>query len=121
MTSAWIIVLLIVAWMASRLMRSTKLWWLFVIAILSGLLVGMLGKEVSKSSNSELTSATQLISTPISMDIDCTQFVATVTEGPTVGHSEIVSNNHVPVLLKGVIVSSHTTNGRDSPEIEDDS
>ena len=116
-----IIGLLTVAFILARLFRSTGMWWKLVFAIMAGLLVGMLSKEVTKSSNSELTSYTQLISTFNEGSMDCTQFVATVTEGPTVGHPEVVSyNSHYP-LFKGVLVNSHTTKGRDSPGIEDDS
>ena len=85
-----------------RIFRSTRMWWIYVSFILAGLLVGMLSKEVTKSSNSELTSYTQLISVFNEGSMDCTQFVATVTEGPTVGHPEVVSyNSHYP-LFKGV-------------------
>ena len=101
--------------------RRTIMWWIYIAFILAGLLVGMLSKEVTKSSDSELTSFTQLISTFNEGSMDCTQFVATVTEGPTVGHPEIVSYNPIYPSFDEVLVNSHTTKGRDSPDIEDDS
>ena len=78
MTAAWILVILLGSFICTRIFRSTRMWWIYVSFILAGLLVGMLSKEVTKSSNSELTSYTQLISTFNEGSMDCTQFVATV-------------------------------------------
>lgn len=121
MTAAWIIVLLIGAFICTRLFRSTTMWWVFVSAILAGLLVGMLSKEVSKSYKKELTSYTQLINTVDNGSDACTQCVVTVTEGPigrpgTVGYIAPLQKT-----LSDALVSNHAAKGRDSPDIEDDS
>ena len=46
-----IIGLLTVAFILARLFRSTGMWWKLVFAIMAGLLVGILSKEVVKSDN----------------------------------------------------------------------
>lgn len=123
MTAAWIIVLLLVAFVSARLFRSTKMWWALMSAIMAGLLVGMLSKEVSKSSkdDSNLTSYTQLISTVANEAIvfPCTQ-LACVTEA--VGRSAIVGyKEDYKAELTDALVSTYIYNRRDSPLIEDDS
>lgn len=122
MTAAWILVILLGSFICTRIFRSTRMWWIYISFILAGLLVGMLSKEVSKSNKKDLTSYTQLISNSIrDNSMDCTQFVATVTEGPTIGHPEIVSYNSHYSLFNRELTNKHTTRGRDSPNIEDSS
>lgn len=122
MTAAWILVILLGSFICTRIFRSTRMWWIYISFILAGLLVGMLSKEVSKSNKEDLTSYTQLISNSIDYSsMDCTQFVATVTEGPIVGHPEIVSYNSHYSLSDRKLTNMHTTRGRDSPNIEDSS
>ena len=80
-----IIGLLTVAFILARLFRSTGMWWKLVFAIMAGLLVGILSKEVVKSDNDKTTSLTSLVSTMSNDDaLTCMQsLVATVTEGTT--------------------------------------
>ena len=122
MTAAWIIVLLIVAFVCTRIFRSTKMWWIFMSAILAGLLVGMLSKEAVKHlvKNETTASITQLINTVDNTDLNCTLPVVLVTE--TTSQSGVVSYISSPsVVLSDALVSNHTTKGRDSPAYEDDS
>ena len=124
MTAAWIIVLLIVAFVCTRIFRSTKMWWIFMSAIMAGLLVGILSKEVVKSDNDKTTSITSLVSTMSNDDaLTCMQsLVATVTEGTTVRLTGVAGYIVKDEELFDALTKSNTfTNGRDSPEIEDDS
>ena len=124
MTAAWIIVLLIVAFVCTRIFRSTKMWWIFMSAIMAGLLVGILSKEVVKSDNDKTTSLTSLVSTMSNDDaLTCMQsLVATVTEGTTIRLTGVAGYIVKDEELFDALAKSNTfTNGRDSPEIEDDS
>ena len=119
-----IIGLLTVAFILARLFRSTGMWWKLVFAIMAGLLVGILSKEVVKSDNDKTTSITSLVSTMSNDDaLTCMQsLVATVTEGTTNCLSGVVSNmSELKVKLSDALISNIYTNGRDSPAIEDDS
>lgn len=53
--TALIVLLVIVAFIAARMMRSTKIWWACIIAIMAGLLVGITSKSIISDSNDELT------------------------------------------------------------------
>lgn len=124
MTPAIIIVLLTVAFILARLFRSTGMWWKLVFAITAGLLVGILSKEVVKSDNDKTTSLTSLVSTMSNDDaLTCMQsLVATVTEGTTVRLTGVAGYIIKDEELFDALTKSNTfTNGRDSPEIEDDS
>lgn len=124
MTAAWIIVLLIVAFVCTRIFRSTKMWWIFMSAIMAGLLVGMLSKEAVKQSKKTgiTASITQLIDIVDNGNDACTQCVVTVTEGSTSrpGAVSYIALFTEP-FMSDVLVSNHITKGRDSPDIEDDS
>lgn len=124
MTAAWILVLLLVAFVSARLFRSTNMWWTLFTAIVAGLLVGMLSKEVAARSekNKQTTSITQLVDTNDNQNLICMQsLVETVTEGSTVCQTGVASNEEDSKVLSGVFTSNTMINGRDSPEIEDDS
>lgn len=124
MTAAWILVLLLVAFVSARLFRSTTMWWTLFTAIVAGLLVGMLSKEVAVRSekNKEATSITQLVNTIDNQNLICMQsLVETVTEGSTVCQTGVASNDEDSRVLSKVFTSGTAINGRDSPEIEDDS
>lgn len=123
MTPAIIIVLLTVAFILARLFRSTGMWWKLVFAIMAGLLVGILSKEVVKSDNDKTTSLTSLVSTMSNDALTCMQsLVATVTEGTTIRLTGVAGYIVKDEELFDALTKSNTfTNGRDSPEIEDDS
>ena len=53
--TALIVLLVIVAFIAARIMRSTRLWWACVIAIMAGLLTGITSKFVISDSDDENT------------------------------------------------------------------
>lgn len=121
MTATWLIVLLFVAFICARLLRSTKMWWVFISAIMAGLLVGMLSKEAkSYLSKNDTASITQLIDTENIGDATCIQCVEAVTEGST-SRPGTVGYIVVSKPKFGALISLNTTNGRDSPYIEDDS
>lgn len=114
-----IIGLLTVAFILARLFRSTGMWWKLVFAIMAGLLVGILSKE-----NDKTTSLTSLVSTMSNDDaLTCMQsLVATVTEGTTVRLTGVAGYIVKDEELFDALTKNNTfTNGRDSPEIEDDS
>lgn len=125
MPAASILLLLLIAFVASRLFRSTKIWWVFMSTIMAGLLVGMLSREVIGHANDNKTSQTQLIKTTgNSIDLPCMQsLVALLPKSTTISLSEVASNivNQKENLRDIVLISNTITNGRDSPQIEDDS
>lgn len=121
MTAAWIIVLLIVAFISARIYRSTKMWWLFLSTIMAGLLVGMLSKEVSISKKDNTTSYTQLIDLNNSLDVnlDCMQ-PTFVTE--VLSYSAVVGYNiDFTEKVFNKPISIYHTKTRDSPSYEDSS
>lgn len=122
MPAASILLLLLIAFVTSRLFRSTKMWWTFMSTIMAGLLVGMLSREVIGHENDNKTSQTQLVETTETVDLECMQSLATCV-GIVV----------LPLCLTGVagniiksteklsdIVSTNNTeaNGRDSPKFK---
>lgn len=122
MTAAWIIVLLVVAFISARILRSTKIWWVFLSTIMAGLIVGMLSKEVSNSSKKDnLTSYTQLINSEdlSSIDLNCIQS-AYVTEA--LSYSAVVgySKDLIEKESKGLI-NTYLSKTRDSPDYKDSS
>lgn len=124
MTPAIIIVLLTVAFILARLFRSTGMWWKLVFAIMAGLLVGILSKGITTSDNDKHNTLTELVSTMSNNEsLLCMQsLVATVTEGTTdclTGVAGYVVKDEE--LFDALTNNSTFTNGRDSPEIEDDS
>ena len=123
MPAASIILLLMIAFIASRLLRSTKLWWTLLSTIMAGL-VGMLGREVIGQNNDNKTSQTQLIKTTSYVDSGCMQSLVTSVESDaTICHSGVAG--YIPEcterLRDMVLIGNTGTNGRDSPLIEDDS
>lgn len=123
MTAA-IIPLLFVAFILARLFRSTGMWWKLVFAIMAGLLVGILSKGITTSDNDKKDTLTELVSTMSNNEsLLCMQsLVATVTEGTTdclTGVAGYVVKDEE--LFDALTNNSTFTNGRDSPEIEDDS
>lgn len=123
--TACIILLVLAAFIASRLLKSTKMWWTLMFAMLAGLLVGVLSKEVVNSSkkNKETTSITQVVNTNDNeLEITGTQsLVATVTEGTTVANLGLRVTNVISNELSKVITNNFTSNNRASPEIINDS
>lgn len=122
MTATWIIVLLCIGAIVARAMRSTKMWWVFLFTIMAGLLVGMLSKEAVKYLNKDKITAsiTQLINTVDNTDMICTLPVVCVTEATS--RSGVASYISYPYdVLSDALISYNTTNGRDSPDYEDDS
>lgn len=123
--TACIILLVLAAFIASRLLKSTKMWWTLMFAMLAGLLVGVLSKEVVNSSkkNKETTSITQVVNTNDNeLEITGTQsLVATVTEGTTVANLGLRVTNVISNELSKVITNNFISNNRASPEIIDDS
>ena len=121
MSASMILVLLVVAAISARIMRSTKMWWIFLFTIMTGLLVGMLSKEtVNHFVKKEVTaSIAPLTNTVDNVDLLCMLPVVTVTEGATHG----VTGYAIDLVeqLSDALVGNHTTKGRDSPEFEDDS
>ena len=125
MSAIWIIVLLLVAFVFARGFRSDKMWWIYISCIVAGLLVGMLSKEVIETSKkvNHTTSITQLVNTVDDFNSTCTQsLVCTVTEGTTVRLTGVAGYIVKDEGLFDALTKNNTfTNGRDSPEIEDDS
>lgn len=122
MTATWILVLLFIGAITARFLRSTKMWWILLSAIMAGLLVGMLSKEAVNhfSKNDRTASITQLISTVDNMNMECTLPVVFVTE--TTSQSGVTSYiAYSDETLSDALISNHTTKGRDSPDYEDDS
>lgn len=123
--TACIILLVLAAFIASRLLKSTKMWWTLMFAMLAGLLVGVLSKEVVNSSkkNKETTSITQVVNTNDNkLEITGTQsLVATVTEGTTVANLGLRVTNVISNELSKVITNNFISNNRASPEIINDS
>lgn len=121
MSAAWIIVLLFAGAFTARLLRSTKMWWVFLFTMMAGLLVGMLSKEAIRSltKDNRITSITQLVNTGDITSAECTLPVALVTE--TTSQSGVTSYIPYSGVLSDALTSIHTTNGRDSPAFEDDS
>lgn len=119
-----IIGLLTVAFILARLFRSTGMWWKLVFAIMAGLLVGILSKGITTSDNDKHNTLTELVSTMSNNEsLLCMQsLVATVTEGTTdclTGVAGYIVKDEE--LFDALTNNSTFTNGRDSPEIEDDS
>ena len=123
--TACIILLVLAAFIASRLLKSTKMWWTLMFAMLAGLLVGVLSKEVVNSSkkDKETTSITQVVNTNDNeLEITGTQsLVATVTEGTTVAYLGLRVTNVISNKLSKVITNNFISNNRASPEIINDS
>lgn len=123
MTPAIILVLLLCAFIIARMMRSTKMWWRLLFAIMAGLLVGMLSKGLTESKDSA-NLLTELISTMDnnSTTMDMQSLVATVTEGTTDCQSGVASYPIVEEELFDALINvTCGTNGRDSPLIWNDS
>lgn len=123
MTPAIILVLLLCAFIIARVMRSTKMWWRLLFAIMAGLLVGMLSKGLTESKDSA-NLLTELISSMDnnSITMDMQSLVATVTEGTTDCLSGVASYPIVKEELFDALVNvAYGTNGRDSPLIWNDS
>jgi predicted amidohydrolase len=124
MPAASIILLLMIAFVASRLFRSTKMWWTFLSTIMAGLLVGMLGREVIGHIDDNKTSQTQLIETTNTVDLGCMQSLVVFAESDATTCLTGVAGNipkYTESLRDIVLISNTETNGRDSPSIEDDS
>lgn len=124
MTPAVILLLLFSAFIAARLFRSTGMWWKLVFAIMAGLLVGILSKGITTSDNDKHNTLTELVSTMSNNEsLLCMQsLVATVTEGTTDCLTGVAGYIVKDEELFDALTKSNTfTNGRDSPEIEDDS
>lgn len=123
--TACIILLVLAAFIASRLLKSTKMWWTLMFAMLAGLLVGVLSKEVVNSSkkNKETTSITQVVNTNDNeLEITGTQsLVVTVTEGATIAYLGLRVTNVISNKLSKVITNNFISNNRASPEIINDS
>lgn len=122
MSAASILIVLLVAFVIARLYRSTKLWWIFISTILAGLLVGMLSKEVMD--NKSVTSETQLISVTENVDLGCMQSLVVFAESNATTCLTGVAGN-IPKYTENLrditLISNTVANGRDSPDIEDDS
>lgn len=91
---ACVLILVFVAFIASRLLRSTTLWWNCISAILGGLLIGMLGKEVvNKVDNNDnvTTSIVQLDGTQSESVTLMQSLVLAVTVSGTICHSGVAS------------------------------
>lgn len=122
MSAASILIVLLVAFVIARLYRSTKLWWIFISTILAGLLVGMLSKEMVDSKST--TSETQLISVTEDVNLGCMQSLVVFAESNATTCLTGVAGN-IPKYTENLrditLISNTVTNGRDSPDIEDDS
>lgn len=122
MSAASILIVLLVAFVIARLYRSTKLWWIFISTILAGLLVGMLSKEVMD--NKSVTSETQLINVTENVDLGCMQSLVVFAESNATTCLTGVAGN-IPKYTENLrditLISNTVANGRDSPDIEDDS
>ena len=122
MSAASILIVLLVAFVIARLYRSTKLWWIFISTVLAGLLVGMLSKEVMD--NKSVTSETQLISVTENVDLGCMQSLVVFAESNATTCLTGVAGN-IPKYTENLrditLISNTVANGRDSPDIEDDS
>lgn len=124
MSVASILVLLLVAFVLSKLFRSTKMWWTFMSAILGGLLVGMLSKELVNKADKQLAPKAQVIEVTDNVTTDCMQsLVPLVTVEGTICPTGVAG--YIPVVTEDLrditLITSAWTNGRDSPQIEDDS
>lgn len=122
MSAASILIVLLVAFVIARLYRSTKLWWIFISTILAGLLVGMLSKEMVDSKST--TSETQLISVTEDVNLGCMQSLVVFAESNATTCLTGVAGN-IPKYTENLrditLISNTVANGRDSPDIEDDS
>ena len=122
MTTVFILVMLLVAFVASRMFRSTKMWWAFILTISVGLLMGMLSNNVVKSQK-DFTTYTQSISTGDNIEsADMQSLVSTVTEGTTIANLglQVIDTESVSTL-SDALVDQHPLKGRDSPDINDTS
>lgn len=122
MSAASILIVLLVAFVIARLYRSTRLWWIFISTILAGLLVGMLSKEMVDSKST--TSETQLISVTEDVNLGCMQSLVVFAESNATTCLTGVAGN-IPKYTENLrditLISNTVANGRDSPDIEDDS
>lgn len=122
MSATSILIVLLVAFVIARLYRSTKLWWIFISTILAGLLVGMLSKEMVDSKST--TSETQLISVTENVNLGCMQSLVVFAESNATTCLTGVAGN-IPKYTENLrditLISNTVANGRDSPNIEDDS
>lgn len=124
MTPSIIIVLILIAFVSARLFRSTKMWWRLIFAMMAGLLVGMLSKEIVSSSNQEDTALSQVVNTVNDYEsIVCTQSLVekAVTGLETTCLTGVVSYRSILDKSFDALTIHTYVNGRDSPQIEDDS
>ena len=100
------------------------MWWTFMSAILGGLLVGMLSKELVNKADKQLAPKAQVIEVTDNVTADCMQsLVPLVTVEGTVCQTGVAG--YIPVVTENLrditLITNAWTNGRDSPQIEDDS
>lgn len=116
--TALIVLLIVIAFVCARIMRSTRTWWACIIAILAGLLIGLASKYVISDSNDELTVITTDFSSNHNEYIQCTfdDAFALLEETSVVGYTYYEE----PKRLTGYN-SKPIIGAREPPEIVDDS
>lgn len=121
MTAIYVSVLLLVAFITGRIFRSTTIWWISVLTIVTGLLFGMLGANATSTSNKKKENQITQMSYVNAYTAELQSSVTLVT----IESSHCLSGvaGFLPVSVYRNILTSPTTggNGRDSPAIEDDS
>lgn len=117
--TALIVLLFVVAFVCARIMRSTKMWWSCIIAILAGLLIGITSKYVvSDSNDEELTVVTTDFSSNQNEYMQCTfdDAIALLEDTNIVGYTYFEEPKRLDGYNKRPIIGA-----REPPGIEDDS
>lgn len=113
-----IIMLILSAFVISRMFRSTDMWWKLLFALVAGLLVGILSRGLAESKKDLAKASIELIS-PMNNETSTAymqSLIATVTEGTIVCQSGVASYTNVDKpLFDALIKVDNHTNGRDSP------
>lgn len=122
MTHAVIVVLLFAAFVLARVFRSTSMWWKLVFAMMAGLLVGILSKDIAFDNQTD--DSTELVSTVNNSNfLDSMQsLVGTVTEGTTICQTGVAGNlAKKQKLFDALAIIDTFTRTRDQPEYINDS
>lgn len=114
--TACILILLLVAFCAAKLFRSTKMWWTLISAIMFGLLIGIMGKEAVNGKTFAATETQTISTVDDEHGTDMQSLVFVVTENNTIASQglQVIS---VPVrdTLSDALICLYHTNGRNPP------
>lgn len=118
--TACILIMLLVAFVAAKLFRSTKMWWTLMSAIMFGLLIGIMSKE-AVNKQKLFTADTQVVSTVVDEDCsDMQSLVSTVTEGTTIAYLglQVIAEQSSDTLTDALSIL-YQSNGRNPPDYLD--